>query len=237
MYTAMPCIVIAVRESLSGGMVDIQLTTSQKFQDGEIKERPSVLGVPVSYPVSSTSGVLFPVKVGTTGLAIFSMRDMESWKGGNGRVVVPNSASKYAAKDAIFLPGIQPPSINLQNPQKHLFTHSTEDVVVFNNIGAATENEVRLKSNGDVLINTNQDVFVSCKNATVLADQNITMSCTNFDLDCDNLTMSATAANIAFTNTTWNGSVTYSGNYSFNGINFGTHRHPETGTNTTGPIN
>src|ERR1043165_4620453 len=89
LYTSIPCIVVAVRDGLNGQMVDIQPTINQKQQDGTVAERPVVAGVPVSFPVSSTAGFTFPIKVGSTGIAIFSMRNMDGWKAGNGRPSSP----------------------------------------------------------------------------------------------------------------------------------------------------
>lgn len=223
-HTAIPCVVVAVRNNLQGAEVDIQPTVNQKFKDGTTRERPVILGVPVSFPVSSNAGVLFPIKVGTTGTAIFSMRSIEVWKNGNGLPSAPNNSGKFDKQDAIFYPGIQPPGSSVSNPSKHVWTHSTEDVVVFNNLGSGTENEYRLKNNGDIVINTNQNVEVNCNNATVNAQADITLNSSNLDVTAD-------TATFAITTTTWIGNIIHTGNYtmtgvaSFNGIIFNTHDH------------
>lgn len=231
-YTAIPCVVVAVRNNGTTAEVDIQPTINQRFKNGEIRERPVILGVPVSFPVSSSAGVLFPIKVGTTGTAIFSMRNLDVWKGGRGRPAAPANFAKYDKGDAIFYPGIQPGSVSLANPDKHIWSHNTDDVVVFNNIGTGTENEVRLKASGDVVINTNQDVFVNCENANVIAQSNISMTCANFNLDAtSSITMTAPSATISIGNTSWTGNASYNGNYTFsgtqtfNGVVFSTHVH------------
>lgn len=239
LYTAIPCIVIAVRDGLEGAMVDIQPTINQKMKDSTVKERPPILGVPVSFPVSSTAGVLFPVKVGTTGTAIFSMRNLDAWKSSSGGPSTPLNFAKFDKGDALFFPGIQPPGVSLSNPAKHIWQHSTDDVVVFNNISTGTENEVRLKSSGDVQVNTNQNVFVVCNNATVTAQQNITLDCTNFDV-------TASTATFAIGNTTWVGNINQSGDYvqtgtyTLDSININLHKHtgvtPGAGT-SGGPTN
>lgn len=230
-HTAIPCIVVAVRQNGDTAMVDIQPTVNQKFKDGTTRERPVILGVPVSFPVSSTAGVLFPIKTGTTGTAIFSMRGLEVWKNGQGTPSAPNNASKFDKSDALFYPGIQPPGVSVANPSKHVWPHSNNDVVVFNNLGSGTENEYRLKANGDVDISTNQNVNVICQNATVTAQSNIDMTCETFSLDATTINMSATSASISITNTTWTGNISQSGNYTgtgtqtFNGVIFSTHDH------------
>lgn len=238
-FTAIPCVVVAVRDSLQGAMVDIQPTINQKTKSGEVKERPAILGVPVSFPISSGAGILFPIKVGTTGTAIFSMRNLDAWKASNGNPATPLNFAKFDKGDALFFPGIQPPGISLSNPSKHIWQHSTDDVVVFNNVGSGTENEFRLKSSGDVQINTNQDVFVVCNNATVTAQQDITLSCSNFDLTADTATFD-------IGNTIWAGNISQTGNYTLtgtatmNGIAFDTHKHTgvQTGIGTSGgPVN
>ena len=233
--TAIPCIVVAVRDSLNGAMVDIQPTVNQRFKDGTTKERPVILGVPVSFPVSDSAGLTFPIKVGTTGTAIFSMRNLDAWKNGSGRPTTPLNFAKFDKGDAIFYPGIQPPGVNVNNPSKRTWTHSTEDTVLVNNIGTGQECEVRLKASGDIVINTNQNVEVNCNNATVIAQANITLDCTNLDV-------TAGTATFAIGKTSWIGNISHTGNYTlvgtatFNSIVFDTHKHTgvQTGPSLTG---
>lgn len=224
LHTAIPCIVVAVRDSLNGAMVDIQPTVNQRFKDNTTKERPVILGVPVSFPVSSTAGLTFPIKVGTTGIAVFSMRNLDAWKNSSGRPTTPLNFAKFDKGDAMFIPGIQPPGVNVNNPDKRTWTHSTEDVVLVNNIGTGQECEVRLKASGDIVINTNQNIEVNCNNATVTAQADIT-------LDCANLDVTAGTATFAIGETSWIGNISHTGNYTlvgtatFNGIVWDTHKH------------
>lgn len=222
-YTAMPCIVVGVRDGLNGQMVDIQPTINQKFKDGTVKERPPIQGIPVSFPVSSTSGMTFPIKNGDTGMAIFSMRNMDSWKSGNGRPVSPTNFAKMDKGDAIFLPGIQPPSMAVNNPGKHVLSHDTKDTVMFANLGS-NECEVRLKADGSIEINTSsQPVTINCSDANVNASGAINLNAQTMTVDVPN--------------TLWIGNITHQGDYAhtgnytgvgvqtFNGVIFSTHRH------------
>lgn len=226
--TSIPCIVLAVRDGGNSQMVDIQPTINQKLQDGSVKERPPIIGVPVSFPVSNSAGMTWPIKVGDTGLAVFSMRDMDAWKSGNGRPSTPSNASKMAAGDAIFYPGIQPAGNAVNNPAKHVLTHSPEDVVIFANLGA-TECEVRLKADGSIEITTsNQAVTINCSNATVNASESVNINSPQMTVDV--------------ANSVWLGDIAHTGNYTgvgiqtFNGIVFSTHKHlgVQTGTGTSG---
>jgi hypothetical protein len=232
LYTAMPCIVVSVRDNLEGMMVDIQPTVNQKLKDGTAKERPPILGVPVSFPVSTRAGFTFPIEVGTPGLAVFSMRNLDAWKSGNGRPSNPLNFAKFDKGDAIFIPGIQPPSVSVNNPSKRLWQHSTSDAVLVNNIGTGQEVEVRLKASGDVVINTNQNVFVNCDNATVTAQSNLDITANNITIDAlESFNLTSPVANISIGSTSWSGTISQSGNYSgmgvqtFNGVIFSSHVH------------
>lgn len=223
-FTSIPCIVVAVRSNLETQLVDIQPTINQKMKDGTTSERPVILGVPVSFQVSNKSGFTFPINVGDTGLAVFSMRNMDAWKNGNGRPSTPLNFGKYDKGDAIFIPGIQPPSVAVNNPAKRVWPHSTNDTVVVHNIGEPTETEVRLLASGGVVINTNQDVVANCANASINAQQAISLSSSS-------LNITAGVASISIGNTTWAGNIEHTGNYTmsgtatFNGIVFNTHVH------------
>ena len=230
--TAIPCIVVAVRDSLNGAMVDVQPTVNQRFKDGTTKERPVILGIPVSFPVSSTAGVTFPIKVGSTGIAIFSMRNLDAWKNGSGRPTTPLNFAKFDKGDAMFIPGIQPPGVSVNDPSKRTWSHSTEDTVLVNNIGTGQECEVRLKASGDIVINTNQNVEVNCNNATITAQADVDVICQNFTVDAsDSFNVIAATGSFNIGNTAWNGAINHTGNYTgtgtytFNGINFSTHIH------------
>jgi len=210
-YTALPCIVVAIRDDLETQMVDIQPTINQKMKDGTTKERTVIMGVPVVFPVSKTAGFTFPIQVGDTGLAVFSMRNMDAWKSGNGRPSTPTNFAKMDKGDAIFIPGLQPMSQAVNNPAKRIYPHDTNDAVLINNLGTSNEVVIQLKSSGDVLIKTAKDVSVECDNASVLA--NSSASITTLELTID-------AAN-----TTWVGNNTITGSWTFNGIPFNTHKH------------
>ncbi len=222
-YTIIPCIVVAVRDSLSGQVVDIQPTINQKMQDGTVAERPTIGNVPVSFQVSKKAGFTFPIEVGDTGTAMFSMRNMDGWKAGNGRPASPMNFAKMDKGDAIFLPGIQPPGVAVNNPAKHVLTHDTRDTVIFANLGGA-ESEVRLKVDGSIEINTsNQPVVINCSDATVNASASINLNAQTMTVDVPT--------------TTWIGNIVHQGNYAhtgnytgvgiqtFNGVIFSTHDH------------
>lgn len=217
LYTSMPCIVVSVRDGLNGQMVDIQPTINQKQQDGTVKERAVIAGVPVSFPVSSTAGFTFPIKVGSTGMAVFSMRNMDGWKAGNGRPASPMNFAKMDKGDAMFIPGIQPPGSAVNNPAKHILTHDPSDAVLFQNLGGV-ESEVRLKADGSIEINTSsQPVVINCSDATVNASGAINLNAQTMTVDCPS--------------TLWIGDVVQQGNwtqtgtYVLNTININLHKH------------
>lgn len=214
-HTSIPCTVVAV--SADKQMVDIQPAINQRMKDGTVKERPVIMGVPISFPVSKTAGFTFPVSVGDTGLAVFSMRNMDSWKSGNGKPSTPMNFAKFDKGDAIFIPGIQPTGIAVNNPAKRVWDHSTEDAVVVNGIGTSTEAELRIKPDGSILIRTSGAVSVECDTADVLANSSVSVTTPQLTVDA--------------AETTWVGNITHSGNYTmtgvatFNGVVFNTHRH------------
>lgn len=253
-HTIIPCIVLAVRDNLNGMMVDIQPTINQKLEDGTTAERPQILGVPVQFPCSKTAAFTFPINVGDTGIALFSMRNLDAWKNGTGRPTAPMNNAKFDKGDAIFIPGIQPPSVSINNPAKRTWPHDTKDAVLVNNIGTGNEVEIRLKANGDCIINTNQNVEVNCENLTANVNTRAEVYAPDILIDASNsIELSTNTLQVtAPGGTTWIGNITMTGNliqtgtYSltgaatFNGIAFDTHKHTgvQAGpSNTGGPTN
>lgn len=235
-YTNLPCIVVAVRDGLNGQMVDIQPTINQKFQDGTVKEYPTIGGIPVSFQVSKKAGFTFPIEVGDTGMAIFSMRNMDGWKAGNGRPASPMNFAKMDKSDAIFLPGIQPPGVAVNNPAKHVLTHDTKDTVIFGNLGGV-EAEVRIKADGSIGITTsNMPIIINGSDVTINAASSLS-------LNTPSLTVDATTAlwigDLTFQgNITQVGSYAQTGTYTLNGININLHKHVGivVGTGTSGTM-
>lgn len=234
-FTNIPCIVVAVRDGLNGQMVDIQPTINQKFQDGTVKEYPTIGGVPVSFQVSKKAGFTFPIEVGDTGMAIFSMRNMDGWKGGNGRPSSPTNFAKMDKSDAIFLPGIQPPGIAVNNPAKHVLTHDTKDVVLFGNLGGA-EAEIRIRADGSIGITTsNMPIIINGSDVTINAATSLNLNTPSLTVDADNT--------LWLGNMTYQGNIIHTGNYTqtgtyvLNTININLHKHTgvTTGGGTSGP--
>ena len=193
MYTALPGIVVSVKDNLNTLSVDVQPTINIRNKDNTIKERPVVLNVPVQMPSSRTAAITYPVNVGDPVLLIYTMRGMDTWKRGKGTNTTPSDFRKFDKRDCIAIPGIWPFSESINNPQVRVWQHDTGDVVVVNNIGSV-ENEVRLKKNGDVVINTNQNVEVNCNNATITAQENVDVICQNVTVDCDIAAVTGTAS-------------------------------------------
>lgn len=229
-YTIIPCIVVAVRDGLNGQMVDIQPTINQLEQDGTVKERAVIPGVPVSFQVSKKSGFTFPIEVGDTGTAMFSMRNMDGWKGGNGRPSSPTNFAKMDKSDAIFLPGIQPPGIAVNNPAKHVLSHDTKDTVLFGNLGGA-EAEIRIKADGSIGITTsNMPVIINGSDVTVNATNSINLNAQTMMVDVPNITFIG--------NITHQGDYVQVGTYTLNSVNINLHRHVgvTVGTGTSGTM-
>lgn len=223
MYTAMPCIVVNVRDELGTQVVDIQLTVNQKQKDGTVSERPPILGVPVIFPASKQAAFTFPIDRGDTGLAVFSMRNLDVWKSGAGLPSTPSNQAKFDKGDAIFIPGLQTPNVAVNNPNKRIWAHSTRDTVMVNNIGQSREVEVRLKQNGDIILNTNSRVEVNCEVADIVANTSASIYTPSLDVQADNTNW---FGNITLQgNLTHNGQYIGTGGYTFNGINFLTHVH------------
>lgn len=225
-YTSIPCIVVSVD---GPNMVSIQPTINNKSRDGTVVERPPILGVPVGFPVSSTAGMTFPIKVGDTGLAVFSMRNLDGWKAGNGRPSSPQNFAVMDKGDAMFYPGLQPPGSSINSPGKHVLAHNTADTVMFSNIGG-NEAEVRIKADGSIEINTSQQpVTINCSEAIVNASTSIQLTSPAMIVDCENMTFVG--------NITHQGDYSQVGNYTLNSINVNLHVHtgvtPGTGSSGT----
>lgn len=218
-YTAIPGIVVTVRDNFQNLYIDVQPSVNNLDEDGTITERPVIMNVPVQMPSSSTSAVIVPINVGDPVFLIFSMRGLDTWKRGNGRPTTPSDLRKFDKRDCIAIPGVMPIGNSTNDPAKHVWTHNPKDLTIVHNLGSGAEVEVRLKTDGSIAINTTNKVEIQC-------DQVIVNANTSIEVNCPTIS--------------FNGNVTHIGNYdmagtfTLNGINMNTHKHPP---GTSGPAN
>lgn len=223
-YTAMPCRVVNVI-NLGEGRIDVQPIIDRVTPDDKTLPHPVILSVPVVFPASRTSAFTFPLNINDTVLCVFSQRSIQRFKLGSETSHRPINLAKYSRDDAIAIPGLFSfPSQN-NNPDKRTLSHDTSDAVVATNIGGPNECEVRLKSNGDVVINSPGKTVVNSPDT---------------EINSDTVTVNATTTN-------FNSDVNFVGNVDFSGgtlVSDGknidadhTHSNVESGNSNTGPVN
>lgn len=216
MYTSIPCIVMKVYDNLNSCKVDVQPSVKNLYKSGAVEEHPPILGVPVMFPASKTSSFTFPINIGDTVLCVFAHKSIDNFKMGSGTPTIPNDYRRFDKRDAVAIPGLFPFGASTNNPSKHTWPHSTQDSVISHNLGGGNEVEIRLKANGDCVINTNQKITLNCTDAIVNA--------TTVDINASSMTMDV--ANSVWTgNMTFNGNITQVGTFTLGGINMNTHKH------------
>ena len=221
--TAIPCVVTNVVGDLQNQRVDVRPSVNTLYKDGTNEENEQILGVPVVFPSSSTSIISWPVNVGDTVYCVFSQRSMDNFKIGDGNPTTPTDSRKMSRRDAVAFPGLTPFGKSLNNPGVRKWPHNAHDMVISHNTGSGTEVEIRLTESGNVIFNTDFDVIVNSKTATVNVQEKITLNGPQMDV---NVNQTNWTGNIALTgNLTHIGNYTITGTATFNGIVFDTHKH------------
>lgn len=252
-YTSIPGVIVTIK-NMGQLCVDVQPTVNVRTQDGEDSTpRPPILNVPYQQPISRQGGLTFPVAVGDPVWLNFSMRGLEVWKRGDGNPGAPADMRTFDPRDCVATPAY-PFGMSPNQPNKRSLSHSPSDVVLVHNIGSGSEVEVRLKPNGDLIINSPTKVTVNCTDAEVNASSSTTVNTSDFTVNSSSFTVNS--GSVAFSSGSFVvGTGTYgitatesagmtanfsqTGSYQLNGINLETHRHPENdgGGPTDGPIN
>lgn len=167
--TAIPGVIVSIRDGLASSYVDVQPTINMVSEDSDPIPRPVVLNCPLMFPVSRSGGITFPVNVGDPVLLIYSMRGMDTWKRGDGGSTTPVDFRKMDGRDCIAIPGLHPMNMSMNNPSRRTNAHSTDDTTVTVGLGTPNETEVRLKPSGQVVVNAPGSVVVNTPNAEVNA--------------------------------------------------------------------
>lgn len=164
LFTAIPAVIMQVNDA-EKQIVDVKPLVNEVFPDwSDDEEYPTILSVPLIFPSSSTSAITFPVKAGDTVLLVFAQSCIDVFKAGDGTAQPPSDYRRFNKRDAIAIPGLWPFGNAVNQPTKHALPHSTEDVVVFHNLGTSSECELRMKQSGKIGINGSKvDISSSTK--------------------------------------------------------------------------
>lgn len=235
-YTAIPAIILTVKNVGTSLFVDVQPLVSIRNKDGTVTQQATILNVPLQQPSSSIGGMVFPVKENDNVLLVFSMRGIDMWKRGDG---TPSAASDYrmfSKMDCIAIPCIFPASMTPVPANKHTAGYSVGDVALYNNMGGNMV-EIILKTSGDVIVNSPGKVTVNCVDSEVNASNSATYNTKSFSVKCDNYSVSASSYSMNSSDGGgMNGTFRMNGSFILNGINIETHRHTgvQTGSGTSG---
>lgn len=242
--TAIPAVVLNVKDDGRNLLLDVQPSVSIRNRDGEIIAQSSILNVPMQQPASSVGGMIFPVAPGDTVLLVFSQRGIDTWKYGSGSPAAPSDYRKFDRKDCVAIPCIFPVSRSMANESKQGGDYSPGDTVVYNRRGSNPV-EVVLKQNGDYVVNATEGrVIVNCKICEVNAEDSMTVNTKDFKINCDTYQVSSSSytigtgsysmsATVAAAST---GTFSHNGSWILNGIAIETHTHGgvQTGSGSTG---
>ena len=213
MNTAIPGVVVTVRQSLHQMTVDVQPMVSFMTEDGESIDRPVVLNVPIHFPTSKKSGMTFPVEPGDPVFLIYSMRNMDSWKRQDGtQSAIPTDNRKFDKKDCVAIPGVFPFSQSPNDPGKHTHSHDSKDTVMYSNLGDGNEVEVRLKPDGNLIINAPTKVTVFTKDAEVNVENETVVNTNTAVVNADtSVVVNTNMVTVNSPLSTFNGAVTVLG--------------------------
>lgn len=230
--TAIPAIVLGVKDGGRGLLLDVQPSISIKNRDGSIVSQTAILNVPMQQPASSIAGTVFPVAVGDTVLLVFSQRGIDTWKYGSGAPTTPTDFRKFDRKDCIAIPCIFPTSKSIANETKHSGDYSVGDTILFHG-----STEVICKADGNVVVNSPNKVTVNCTDAEVNASESMTVNTQTYKVNCTSYTVSSTSYSVGTTNYSMNatgsavstGTYNMNGSFILNGIAMESHGHIEQG--------
>lgn len=105
MHTCLPGIFISY-EGHATRKARVQPAVRLELGTGPILEIPPIDGVPVVFPSSSESSLLFPIKPGDGCLLMFSEAGIGNYLASRGVVSDPDDQSRFSLTDAIAIPGL-----------------------------------------------------------------------------------------------------------------------------------
>lgn len=118
---------------------------------GKSKKIAPILYVPVVYPASKNFGMVWPIKVGDTGVAVFSETSIDRWwKSSGNKSVNPRDLRMHDYSDAFFIPHVMQKSTANKCPKIE-----DDELCIFTNSGDK-EVKIKLKDDGTFCIDTDK---------------------------------------------------------------------------------
>lgn len=106
-HTAIPASIVSYSGHKKREAV-VQPLVHFRGRDGFVVPYGPVSGVPVMFPGTSRSSMLYDLKNGDTGILLVTESGIGNWLAGDGKAVEPEDASRFSLQDAVFVPGLFP---------------------------------------------------------------------------------------------------------------------------------
>lgn len=134
-HTSMPGEV----NNFDGKFATVKPLIKKVFIDGDVLDLPNLVKVPIIFPRTKTSGIVFPISRGDGVLLLFTERAIERWKS-TGSASEPGDPRRFDLSDAVAIPGL------FSEAQDAL--SSSDSALEIHNSGQT----ITIKKNGDLEI-------------------------------------------------------------------------------------
>jgi hypothetical protein len=87
---------------------EVKVGIKAKFLGEDYSDLPLIADVPVIMPRSAggSAFIKLPIKVGDTGVLIFSQKSISDWLASSSKSVLPTSKRRFDISDGMFIPGL-----------------------------------------------------------------------------------------------------------------------------------
>lgn len=190
-YTALPAIITKV--DLANQKIDAKPAVNYLYKDFSSTEFPIFTNIPLIFPASKSSSLTFPVSIGDTVLLVFSKKGITKFKLSDGnKPVTPNDFREFDKRDAVAIPGLFPFKTAVNKGSNRSLPHNANDLVLAHNLGKAGEAEIRIKPDGEIILNTPVKVTVNAPESEFNSNMTINGTTTLNGVTQVNSTLGAT---------------------------------------------
>jgi hypothetical protein len=112
--TSMPATVLKYDRATQRATV--QPAVNVRLPDGTTAQPPAITGAPVAFPGSGPHSITWDLEPGDTVLLVVSQQSLADWMARGGYGVAASDPRRFAAEDAVVLPGLRPSKGQLAAP-------------------------------------------------------------------------------------------------------------------------
>lgn len=180
-YFSVPAVIVGI-QNLADGLIDVKIPID-KFvpSTAGYVEHPTIYDVPIRFPSTSKTSIVFPVEQGDGVHLVFSQYDLFNYLHGMKDNHEPLSNLFLSMDNAVAYVGLNPILESPLNPNNYSTDFDPTALNIVHNKKTENEASISIKQDASINFNTKGNVTINCATANVKAEESVILDTPKVD--------------------------------------------------------